>query len=329
MKFVVVGSVSSTRLTLETLLRNGVNVSGVLGLDPAHSKNVSGYANMGEIAKAYGIPHFHFKHINSPEVLKMLHEWRPDYLFVVGLSQLASSEVIRSASRLCIGFHPTLLPYGRGRAPIAWILLDGVPGAATLFRMTEDADAGEILAQVPYDVSNLHYAGDVLANIEAALGAALDQVIPKLLQGEPQLRKQDHAKASWYGKRTPRDGCINWHRSAEDIHALVRASSRPHPGAYTFWKDWKIIIWRASLEQSMPFKGVVGRILTLSMSGEPIVQTGNGLLRVEQFEFEGRAGLPKPTLTVGDSLGFSTENELFELRRRVAFLEDLIKKMTP
>src|SRR5688572_19088016 len=166
MRFVVAGSVSTTKVTLDALIRHDAPVAGVLGLDPAFSKNVSGYVDLSTSAREKGIPYLGFRQINSPEVLAALRSWRPDYLFVVGLSQLVSDEVMQSASKFCIGFHPTLLPDGRGRAPLAWLVLDRAPGAATLFQITAEADAGPIIAQVPYDVRETDYAADVLVRME-------------------------------------------------------------------------------------------------------------------------------------------------------------------
>ena len=325
MRFVVAGSVSTSKVTLDALIRNGATVAGVLGLDPAFSKNVSGYVDLAATAQANGIPYLAFRQINSPEVLTALRGWCPDYLFVVGLSQLVSDEVMQSASKFCIGFHPTLLPDGRGRAPLAWLVLDRAPGAATLFQITAEADAGPIVAQVPYEIRETDYAADVLARMEIALARALDDAIPKLIAGTISLRKQFEEDASWYGKRTPRDGCIRWNEAAEEICALVRATSHPHPGAYTFWNDAKVVIWRASVERSVRIKGVVGRVVQIAENKQLIVQTGRGLLRIEDYCIEGMDEPKETNLAVGSLLGYSSENELFELRKRVAALEEMLR----
>ena len=57
----------------------------------------------------------------------------PDLLFVTGLSQIVKPPLLNLPRIGCIGFHPTWLPKGRGRAPLGWLVLDGVPGAATFF----------------------------------------------------------------------------------------------------------------------------------------------------------------------------------------------------
>ena len=52
-------------------------------------------------------------------------------------------------------------------------------------------------------------------------------------------------------KRTPLDGKINWLKSAKEIHNLIRATTFPYPGAYTFFKNKKLIIWKSTLDVSL------------------------------------------------------------------------------
>jgi len=57
---------------------------------------------------------------------------------------------------------------------------------------------------------------------------------------------QDESKfIEYWEKRTPKDGKIDWTRSGKEIHNLIRASTYPYPGAFTFFKGDKLIIWKA------------------------------------------------------------------------------------
>ena len=146
MRFVVAGSVSTSRITIDVLRENGANIVGILGLKESFAQNVSGYASLRDVAAQVGVPYLEFSSINSVDILDRLSEWAPDFIFVVGLSQLVGVQFLRIPKQCCIGFHPTRLPEGRGRAPLAWLVMDAKPGAATLFVMGEGADSGEILA---------------------------------------------------------------------------------------------------------------------------------------------------------------------------------------
>lgn len=295
MRVVLAGSVSFSRVTLEALIRHGAEIAGVLGLDPAASANVSDFAAL-DVA---GVPYVPFTKINAPEVVAQIRAWAPDVLFVVGLSQLVSDEIMAIPTRGCIGFHPTPLPRGRGRAPVAWLTWDGTPGAATFFVLEKEADAGAIFVQEPFDFPPGAYAGEVIEATRAAMVRALDRWLPSLLSGEWSPTPQDHSQATFWGKRAPEDGLIDWKESAAQIARLVRTASRPYPGAYTHFRDAKLIVWRASVSD-LPYRGVVGRVQHVLPDGSLLVQTGDGLLRIEEFELAGDA----PRLGwVGQKLG--------------------------
>lgn len=315
-RIALAGSVSFSERTLDALIRHGADVVGVLALADTASAGVSDYANLETRCAAASIPCWPFTKINAPEVLVQLRDWSPDIFFVVGLSQLVSRDLMNTARLGCIGFHPTQLPEGRGRAPVAWLTHDGRDGAATFFVLEDEADAGAIFVQEPFSVAADAYAGDVIESVRAAIDRALDRWLPRLLSGEWNPVPQDETRASWWGKRGPDDGLIEWNAPAREIARLVRTASRPYPGAYTYYRGRKLTIWRAQ-ESELPFRGVTGRVLHVH-DGQVLVQTGGGLLLITESEFaEGDAA----RIQVGVKLGYAVEDEIHQLRKRLLELE--------
>jgi methionyl-tRNA formyltransferase len=280
---------------------------------------------MDDLAAANDIPYVDFRRINDDAVIAQVRSWEPDLFFVVGLSQIVTKELLRVPSVGCVGFHPTRLPEGRGRAPVAWLVLDACPGAATFFLMDEGADSGPILVQEPFSVSERDYASDVIVKLERAIDRALDRWLPRLRTGEWSPVPQGTSLISYNGRRTPSDGLIDWNKSSEEIFALIRAASRPHPGAYTYVENAKMIIWRAQPEYELPMRGVPGRILCVDRSTGCLVQTGNGLLWLTEIEFVDLRD-SEPMLRVGAKLGYSTQDEIHLLTRRLEYLEKLMQK---
>jgi len=321
-RIVLAGSVTSSRRTLEALVRHRANLVGVLELTEELAPQVSGFRRLHDVASTAGAPCATFRNINAPEIIEQVRAWQPDLLFVVGLSQLVKPELLSVPTRGCVGFHPTHLPKGRGRAPVAWLTLDGTPGAATFFLMDDGADSGPILVQEPFDVTSADYAEDVVRKTEDALDRALDRWLPALLRGEWNPRPQDDAQATYHGKRGPEDGLIDWREPAERIHALIRAASRPHPGAYTYARRRKLIVWRAEVDKATPFRGVPGRILDLHPERGALVQCGEGLLWLNEVEWSGDA--PPGRLSVGLKLGVDLEDEIVRLQSEVEALRERI-----
>ena len=76
------------------------------------------------------------------------------------------------------------------------------------------------------------------------------EVLSKLSKNpEYILEKQSKnpAKALRCYPRKPEDGEINWNNSASEILTLINASSEPFAGAYSTYKNEKIVIWNAEI----------------------------------------------------------------------------------
>lgn len=317
-RIILIGAVMSTEMVLKKLAEHEANVAGVFGYESENTDHVSGYVGLAEHAGNFGFAYFPFKNINqqAAEIQKL----KPDYIFVVGLSQLVSEDILAIPSVCCIGFHPTALPFGRGRAPLAWLILDQQSeGAATFFRLENGVDSGAIVAQKRYSVSEQDDVASLIDKLLLAMGSALDELLPRLPSNTLNFVTQDESLATYFEKRTPDDGLIDWQRSADQINRLVRATTDPYPGAYSFVGDQKITLHVTEVFVDCHIRGVVGRIVQLGESGSFVVQCGNGLLAVTKYVRD-----DEWTPRIGDTLGYQSEREVFLLKQRVEKLERLL-----
>jgi methionyl-tRNA formyltransferase len=111
---------------IEAVLSLGGQFDLLLTLHDQKSINKSGRIYLDEIAETFSIPLFKLNHINDPDVANILAVFEIDWLFIIGWSQIASSELIRIPRIGIIGAHPTLLPVGRGRAAVPWAIIKGL-----------------------------------------------------------------------------------------------------------------------------------------------------------------------------------------------------------
>ena len=99
-----------------------------------------------------------------------------------------------------------------------------------------------------------------------------------------ECRKQDISKATYFGKRTPEDGQINWDWQKERIRNWVRAQANPYPGAFTFLNDNKIIINKIEYSD-LGFQDTMDNGLVVAViDGTPYVKTQNGVVKLVDFE---------------------------------------------
>lgn len=311
-KVLVIGAVSSTKHTLYQLNKYGFDIVGVLGHEPLNKNLVSGWVDLKDHSKRLSINYKGFNKINDFENIIWALDKKPDLIFAVGFSQLMSQEWLEMPSLGCIGFHPTLLPKGRGRAPLAWITLEKSFGSATFFLMGNGADDGPIFIQKIFQVEDNDDAKMVENKIGTAIISSLDEWLPRLKKGLWEPIPQDEDNASWYGKRSIEDGIINWQNSAYYINRLIKASSKPHPGAYTYFKDKKLIIWKSEIEYNIAIKGVVGRILLTDKIKGFLVQCGEGLIWINDLEFESSM-----KLNIGEKLGYNIEDEIYGIKKEL------------
>ncbi|NLX22721.1 MAG: methionyl-tRNA formyltransferase [Phycisphaerae bacterium] len=299
MNAALMGSVSSSAAALRGLLRGGLEITGVLGLPEDMAARISDYASLGSLAKQAGVPFVPFRKVTEDAVRSFLHDRRPDWLFVIGLSQLVSADLRGLAPQGAVGFHPTPLPEGRGRAPVAWTILLDRPAAANLFFLTDEADAGDIIAQRAVPVLPNDYAADLIARTNVVLEEMAAELAPAFASGEVPRTPQDHRRATWYARRRPEDGLIDWTQSARDIQRLIRAASRPYPGAFTGHHGQKIVIWRADWTLECGGNAAPGTVVEVR-DGKPVIQAGRGLVQVVEYE---TAGPATPVVATGDRLG--------------------------
>lgn len=325
-RIVVIGAVKSTLRILEGLHRNQANIVGVMGLDETYSANVSGFVSLKPFCLLAGLPFKSYEKINDDCNIEVIRNWQPDLIFAVGFSQLLGQKILDIPTRATIGFHPTQLPIGRGRAPLAWLTYTGQPGASNFFVISDGVDNGPILAQEPFIVEPDDHAADVEKKILNAIDNTLDKWVPKLLSGEWNPVAQHDELATYTGIRRPIDGLIDWNEPFLTTYARIRAASHPHPGAYTFVKGRKLIIWRAMPDKEAKYSGVPGRVLLVDKLGRYLVQCGDKAIWLNECEYPDKLN-EKPKLEVGDLLGFSPQNEIAKLYNKIEELQQEIKEL--
>lgn len=313
MKVAVVGGVASTEVLVHALVRHKIGTIAVWGYEPKDTSLVSGWRDLRRLSDRLGLPFEGFRKVTECEA--RLRTFVPDILFVVGLSQIVPPTMLNISAKANIGFHPTALPRGRGRAALAWLILQSENGAATFFELRDGVDDGPVFVQQHFSVVE----GDVTADVETKLleaeRIALDRWLPQLAQGDLTAQEQDQGAATWYGRRTPEDGWLDWQARRDDLLRLIWASAPPHPGAFTFCQNHKILVLKAHASDRREI-GVPGRILAVHADGRFEVQAGGGILHVTEWQ-SGTGWTPR----VGAQLGYYAEAEIFDLRTRLAQLE--------
>lgn len=304
MKIALIGSVSSSWYALGAFIEGGVDITAVLGVDESLADKISDYRSIRSLAVNAGIPFHSFKKVSEPGVEEFLRRHAPDIVFVIGLSQLVPDSLIDTAPHGGVGFHPSMLPEGRGRAPVAWTILKNARAAVNLFFLTDEADAGDIIVQREVKVLPDDYSEDLIERTNLVLKEVILELAPLIKSGKIPRTPQDHSKATHYSKRTPADGLIDFSCSTDDIYRLIRAAGRPYPGAFTMCGNRKLVVWRGKPASREEVVNETSPALVLAIDADKgvLVGTADGGIWMTEVEFT-EEDRDDEILQVGTQLG--------------------------
>lgn len=219
---------------LPVLLRAGVQVPLVVTHADAPDES-RWFASVAELARTRGIEVLVPDSPAAPEVTDRVAQARPDFLFSFYYRQMLPPALLAVAPRGALNLHGSLLPKYRGRAPVNWAILNGeTQTGVTLHYMERLPDAGAIVDSETVAILPDETAAEVFRKVTRAAETVLERSLPLLIAGIAPARPQDLGQGSYFGRRTPEDGIIDWqHLSARRVHDLVRAVAPPYPGAWT------------------------------------------------------------------------------------------------
>jgi len=289
---------------IRALLDHGFTIPMVLSHEDDPKEN-RWFGSVADFCRSRGIPVFTPADVNSAPWPDRIRTAAPDLLFSFYYRSMLKKEVLGIPRLGALNLHGSLLPKYRGRAPVNWVLVKGeAETGVTLHFMTEKPDAGDIVGQAAVPIAFDDTALTLFGKMESAASRLLDDLLPRIAREDIPRRANDLVRGSYFGGRRPEDGRIDWSRPALEIYNLVRAVTRPYPGAFSDLSGERLTVWWA-----VPLRGEAGRSLspgTIRVSGGPayamaggcvapvtaprraVVETGDGWLQLEEIEWRSR-----------------------------------------
>lgn len=202
-----------------------------------------------------------------------------DLLLSINYLFLIEQDLITWPKLGAVNFHGSLLPKYRGRTPHVWAIINNEhkTGISSHF-ISEGCDEGDIITQEEVSIEPNDTGAVVLDKFNERYPSLVMQVIELFQKGEVKASKQDEQLATYFGKRTPEDGTIDWNWQKERIFNWVRAQAHPYPGAFTFTNGNKVVIDEIAFDH-YGFRGEYPNGLVLTTN--PVrVKTPNGVVRL-------------------------------------------------
>jgi methionyl-tRNA formyltransferase len=242
-----------------------------------------------------GIAFIQPERLRTPEAMTQLQAWAPDLIVVAAFGQILRPAVLDLPRYGCINIHGSLLPRGRGAAPIQAAILDGdTETGITIMKMDPGVDTGPILSQRSIPITPDDTGGTLFAKLTPIGAQLLLETLPRYLSGELVPQPQPAEGATYAPMLKKEDGLLDFNQPAIALERRVRAF-QPWPGTWFDWKGMPLKVVRTSVsEANSPGAGA-----RIKIEGRPAMGTGQGILILEEVQPAGKKLMPGKAFLAG------------------------------
>ncbi|MFN0015016.1 MAG: methionyl-tRNA formyltransferase [Saprospiraceae bacterium] len=294
-RIAVFGCKATTLFLLDNLNILPYQVSHLITITPdaGIKHDVADYIDLQHEAESRGISVYQARYYSLKHASDIAHinNLKLDIAFVMGWQRLVPAEILAGLNIGAFGMHGSAanLPLGRGRSPMNWSILEGRQVFYTnLFRYDPGVDSGDVVDTFKFQITPQDTAETMHFKNTLAMKFLVERNIKGLVNNNFSLTKQDKSIApTYYPKRTPQDGLLDWGMDAAALERFIRAVTRPFGGAFTFVQEQEVRIWAAQVFDVSDFgceKWPAGTVVAVFESGKFLVKCFGGLLLVIAHE---------------------------------------------
>lgn len=248
------------------------------------------------------------------EIFGLVKKTEPDIVVISSFNKILPEKIL-SLSKF-INVHHGDLARWRGRANINWAIILGRKNIGLTFHEAiADLDAGNIFAQYKVPITRKDTVKTVYDRFNQIIEKNISRIVRKILKGfrgRPQKRSPTYCCT-----RLPEDGYIDWSKTSEEIYNLIRALTKPYPGAFTYFQGKKMIIWDSEIPKNPKiYEGrIPGRITKIYKNYGVEVLTDDSSIVIKTVNYAGSdLNASKMIRSVRNTLGLN----IVEIYEKVA-----------
>jgi methionyl-tRNA formyltransferase len=271
-------------MAIRILIDSGVNIHLVVTHRDNTKENIW-FNSVAELCEEEKINYIFSEDYSINRINEIISDFEISVIFSFYYRNLLPSALLEKARYGAINLHGSYLPKYRGRVPINWQIINGEKeGGVTLHYMVEKPDAGDIIDQTKVNITFSETPLTLFAKLERAGKKILERSLKGIIMGTCNRISQDDSAATYYGGRKPEDGLIDWSCSSENIYNLVRGVTKPYPGAFSYIKNNKIIIWHVDIINSEEWNPESTPGTVVLNSEQVSIRTGNGFIKLSEIK---------------------------------------------
>jgi len=297
---------------LDTIIKNHYEVVGVITAadKPAGRGQKLKYSAVKEYALDNNLKLLQPTNLKDETFLAELQSLNANLQVVVAFRMLP--EVVWRMPKLgTFNLHASLLPNYRGAAPINWAIINGESKTGvTTFFIDDKIDTGAIILSKETMIGSEESAGELHDRLMTIGSEAVIATLALIENGTVTTTIQvDNADIKTAYKLN-KDNCkVDWHKSAAEIHNLIRGLS-PYPAAWCFFKDngeeWNVKLYEAKViseSHALP----VGQLITTKKEMKVVVK--DGFIQILSLQLPGKKKMAAHELLNGVSFSERAQAE--------------------
>lgn len=259
------------------------------------------------VAIAHNLPVWQPQRVKKDiETLTQLQQSDADVFVIVAYGQILSQKILDMPKLGCVNVHGSILPKYRGAAPIQWCLYNGEKETGiTTMLMDAGMDTGAMLLTATTPIGLLDNAQDLAQSLSTIGGDLLLETLLKLESQEIEPVLQNNSEATYAPLIQKQDYGLDWSKSAIQLHNQIRgfypnctATFRSHPikitatiplgSAYDRELPTELQKSNHKLPNLSSISGSPGEVVSIAKGIGAIVQTGEGLLLLQEVQPAGK-----------------------------------------
>lgn len=272
------------------LLCEKMEIKGIIGLSNVYGrKNTPEYFDYDGFCEERQLEYVAVDTytLNTSDDKERLSAMEIDLVIIGSWQRLLPKWLIEQCTYGIIGAHgsPDGITGGRGRSPQNWALLLGKKQfELSIFWVDIGIDSGAVIDTRRFAIDE---TDDILVSYIKVNLLKTEMIIQNIRNGNIVNHRGtiQNAEGFYLPKRTKADGMIDWNRSCKDIYYMVRALTKPYPGAYTIYNNEEYIIWQARpVNLSIGFEDRKNGEIVSIIDGQSIVKCQEGYLLIQDVE---------------------------------------------
>lgn len=232
---------------------------------------------VAEMAESYGIDIIKTNSINKD--IDKLKKYEFDYILTCAFGQFLSDDVLSLPKKKSLNIHGSLLPEGRGGAPLHWAIINGKKKTGiSIMEMVSKMDAGDYFSQYEIEINDNDTVDDLFKNMSNLILSKSAVGLLEVDNGAKPI-SQDEDKVTFWMNVKKEDAKIEFENSSITIHNKIRGLTSK-PGAWALMED-NVVKINGSKLTNIKSVGEPGTIFNIDDEGAYVSTSDDAIILKE------------------------------------------------